>query len=147
MTEPQPPYGMDKPYGSEYSQPPQNPQYPPNQYGSVPPPGAYPNPGGYPAPGAYPGPGNPYPQPGAPYGVDPYGQPLSDKSKITAGLLGLFLGAFGVHRFYLGYTNIAIAQIAVTWLTCGIGAIWPFIDSIMILMGNVPDSDGRKLRD
>lgn len=144
MTVPQPPYGSDKPYGSdqpygsEYSQPPQNP------YGSAPPPGAYPGPGGV---NPYGQPGVPYGQPGAPYGVDPYGQPLSDKSKITAGLLGLFLGAFGVHRFYLGYNNIAIAQIAVTWLTCGIGAIWPFIDSIMILMGNVPDSDGRKLRD
>ena len=27
------------------------------------------------------------------------------KSKVAAGLLGIFLGAFGVHNFYLGYTS------------------------------------------
>jgi TM2 domain-containing membrane protein YozV len=95
-------------------------------------------------------PGQPGPQPpvaGAPYGVDPYGRPLSDKSKLTAGLLGILVGSFGVGRFYLGYTNIAIAQIAATWLTCGLGGIWPLIDGIMILMGKVPDVDGRTLRE
>jgi TM2 domain-containing membrane protein YozV len=87
----------------------------------------------------------PYP-PGAPY-VDAYGHPLSDKSKLTAGLLELFLGGFGVGRFYLGYTGIGIAQIAVTVLTCGIGGIWPFVDAIMMLTGNVRDPQGRTLRD
>ena len=52
---------------------------------------------------------------------------------MTAGLLQIFLGSFGVGRFYLGYTGIGVAQIAVTWLTCGLGAIWPLIDAIMIL--------------
>jgi TM2 domain-containing membrane protein YozV len=66
---------------------------------------------------------------------------------MTAGLLQIFLGAFGVGRFYLGYTGIGIAQIAVTWLTCGIGAIWPLIDGIMILTDKVPDSVGRTLRE
>jgi TM2 domain-containing protein/uncharacterized protein DUF2510 len=84
---------------------------------------------------------------GAPFGVDAYGRPLSDKSKILAGLLQIFVGSFGVGRFYLGYTNIGIAQIAVSWLTCGIGAVWPLIDGIMILVGKVPDSEGRPLRD
>lgn len=84
---------------------------------------------------------------GAPFGVDPYGRPLSDKSKLLAGLLQIFVGSFGVGRFYLGYTNIGIAQIAVSWLTCGIGAVWPLIDGIMILVGKVPDSEGRPLRD
>ena len=36
------------------------------------------------------------------------------KSKLAAGLLGIFLGSFGVHRFYLGFIGIGIAQIAVT---------------------------------
>ncbi len=84
---------------------------------------------------------------GAPYGVDAYGRPLSDKSKIVAGLLQIFLSTFAVGRFYLGYTNIAIAQIAVSILTCGIGAVWPLIDGIMIIMGKVPDAQGRTLRD
>lgn len=70
------------------------------------------------------------------------------KSKMAAGLLQIFLGSFGVGRFYLGYTGIGIAQIAVTWLTCGIGAIWPLIDGIMILTGSVAtDADGNPLGD
>ncbi|MCV7359795.1 TM2 domain-containing membrane protein YozV [Mycolicibacterium fluoranthenivorans] len=86
------------------------------------------------------------PQPAHP-GVDPLtGRPLSDKSKVTAGLLGILLGSFGLGRFYLGYTKLAVAQIAVTWLTLGIGGIWPFIDGILILLGKVPDVEGRPLR-
>ena len=97
-------------------------------------------------PPPYPG-NNPYPQPGAPFGVDAYGRPLSDKSKLTAGLLQLFLGGFGVGRFYLGYTNIGIAQICVTLVTCGLGNIWGLIDAIMMLTDKVPDAQGRTLRD
>src|SRR5690242_17057355 len=77
----------------------------------------------------------PAPPPGWQYQVDAYGRPLSDKSKLTAGLLGIFLGSFGVGRFYLGYTGLGVAQIAATWLTCGIGGIWPLIDAVMILVG------------
>lgn len=70
------------------------------------------------------------------------------KSKMAAGLFQIFLGSFGVGRFYLGYTGIAIAQIAVTWLTCGLGAIWPLIDGIMILSGSVTtDANGNPLKD
>ena len=119
-------------------------EYPPT------PPGPYP-----PYQGGYPGGQTPYPTsgpPGVPYAsggpyVDAYGQPLSDKSKLTAGLLELFLGGFGVGRFYLGYTGIGIAQIAVTLLTFGIGGIWPFVDAIMMLTGKVRDAQGRTLRD
>jgi TM2 domain-containing membrane protein YozV len=86
--------------------------------------------------------------PQAPYGVHPFtGIPYSDKSKMTAGMLQLFLGTFGAGRFYTGHTGMAIAQIAVVWLTCGMGALWPFIDGIMMLTGSVPDVNGRPLRD
>jgi hypothetical protein len=85
--------------------------------------------------------------PTAPYGRDPQGQPYSDKTKLVAGLLGIFLGSFGVGRFYLGYTKIGIGQIAATWLTCGLGGLWPLIDAIMMLTGKVPDAQGRPLRD
>lgn len=96
---------------------------------------------------------SPYPggQAAAPYGgpayVDAYGRPLSDKSKIVAALLQIFLSPFAVGRFYLGYTNIAVIQIVVTIFSCGIGAWWPIIDGILILMGRVPDAQGRTLRD
>jgi TM2 domain-containing membrane protein YozV len=77
--------------------------------------------------------------------VDVYGRPLSDKSKLVAGLLQLFLGGLGIGRFYLGYTNIGVLQIVVTILTCGVGALWGLIDAILIMSGNVPDADGRTL--
>jgi hypothetical protein len=84
---------------------------------------------------------------GVSYGVDPYGQPLSDKSKLVAGLLQILIGGLGIGRFYLGYTTIGVLQIVATVLTCGIGALWCLIDGIMILMGKVPDAQGRTLRD
>jgi len=126
-------------------------------------------PGGEPQPG-YPPPGDGYqqgyqdpyqqPQPGYQQGYqqpgfpgqpayDPAtGQPLSDKTKLMAGLLSILLGAFGVGRFYMGYVGLGILQIVATWCTGGLGAIWPLIEGIMILANNsIPDSDGRKLRD
>ncbi len=33
------------------------------------------------------------------------------KSKVAAGLLGIFLGAFGIHKFYLGYTKPAVIML------------------------------------
>lgn len=81
-------------------------------------------------------------------GFDPQtGQPLSDKSKLVAGLLGILLGAFGAGRFYTGHTGIAIGQIAATWLTCGLGGLWPIIDGILILVKGGTDAQGRVLRD
>jgi len=70
------------------------------------------------------------------------------KSKVAAGVLGILLGGFGVHRFYLGFVGIGIAQIAVTIVTFGIGAIWGFIEGILILTGGIDrDAQGRPLRD
>lgn len=75
---------------------------------------------------------------------------MSDKSKVAAGLLGIFLGSFGVHNFYLGYTGKAIAQLVITLATCGIGAtvsgIWGFVEGILILCGKIDkDANGRTL--
>jgi TM2 domain-containing membrane protein YozV len=82
------------------------------------------------------------------YGVDVHGRPMSDKSKLAAGLLQLFLGGLGVGRFYLGYIGIGFAQLAITVVTLGIaGWIWPLIDAILILTGKLPDAEGRTLRD
>ena len=96
--------------------------------------------------GAAGAPQGPAPQGGQ--GMGGYQQGMSDKSKMAAGLLGIFLGGFGVHRFYLGYTGIGIAQIAVTVVTCGFGAIWGLIEGILILTGSMnTDADGLQLRD
>ncbi len=66
----------------------------------------------------------------------------SNKSKLVAGLLGIFLGACGVHRFYLGYTGLGLIML----FTCGGLGIWSLIDAIMVLMGKVPDVHGRPLK-
>jgi len=100
---------------------------------------ADPNAGAYPAvaPAAYP----------AAYAGQPGAVP---KSRVTAGILGILLGGFGVHRFYLGYTNIGIIQIVVTVLTCGLGSLWGIIEGILILVKNqsfLTDAKGVPLAD
>jgi TM2 domain-containing membrane protein YozV len=74
------------------------------------------------------------------------GQPL--KSRLTAGLLGIFLGSVGAHRFYLGYPSIGVLQILVTIATCGIGGLWGLVEGVLILSGKGvrTDADGRPLR-
>lgn len=70
------------------------------------------------------------------------------KSKMAAGLLGIFLGAWGIHNFYLGFTKKAVIQIIVTLVTCGIGGIWGFVEGILILCGKIDaDADGNPLQD
>ncbi|MER5975773.1 TM2 domain-containing protein [Streptomyces sp. NPDC001857] len=133
----QPGYGYPQgggPYGY-----PQQGQQPPG----YPPPG-YPPPGGHPGAGGYPPPGGGYPgDPSAPYGYDPYGRPYSDKSKIVAGILQLFLGSFGVGRFYIGHVGLGLAQL----FTCGGLGFWALVDGIILLTSNdKTDSDGRILR-
>ncbi len=77
----------------------------------------------------------------------PVANPAEQKSKLTAGLLGIFLGGFGVHNFYLGYTGKAIAQIVLS-LCFGIGAIWGLVEGIMILTGSInKDAKGVPLKD
>ena len=111
---------------------------------------------GYPPPLGYPPAIDPY----APYGRDPAtGEPLSDRSGVVAGVLQLFFGCFGVGRFYIGSTNIAVAQLCVGLVGflgtffCLIGfpllvasGIWGIVDAIMIFTGSVKDQYGRKLR-
>lgn len=82
------------------------------------------------------------------------------KSKMVAGLLGIFLGSFGVHNFYLGYTQKAIIQVILggigiltscivigVFILTGVG-IWGLIEGIMILAGNISvDGNGNPLVD
>jgi len=70
-------------------------------------------------------------------------QPISDKSRLLAGLLGIFLGGLGVHRFYLGYIGIGIIQIILTILTLGLASLWGFIEGIVILAVGMRDAQGR----
>ena len=76
------------------------------------------------------------------------------KSKLVAGLLGIFVGGLGVHNFYLGYTNRGIQQLLLS--TIGsiiligpfIAWIWGIIEAIQILTGTVnTDANGTTLTD
>lgn len=82
------------------------------------------------------------------------------KSKMAAGLLGIFLGCFGVHNFYLGYTSKAVVQLVLSivgivfscvvvgaFLVFGIW-VWGLVEGIMILTGKInTDANGIPLTD
>lgn len=72
--------------------------------------------------------------------------PASPRSKNVAGVLQIVL-PFGVGRFYTGHVGIAIAQLLVVLFTFGLGAIWPIIDGIALLLNGGLDPYGRRLRD
>lgn len=78
------------------------------------------------------------------------------KSKMAAGLLGIFLGGLGIHNFYLGFTMKALIQLLVSVIggiiTCGIASIgisiWGLVEGIMILSGSISkDANGVPLKD
>lgn len=90
-------------------------------------------------------------QPYGAYGQQPFVQPaVGQKSKIVAGLLAIFLGSFGIHNFYLGYTGKAITQLLLTVLSVGalalVSAIWAFIEGIMILVSKPGTPSHRDAR-
>ena len=61
----------------------------------------------------------------------PTGEDIKNK-KLVAGLLGILVGGFGVHKFYLGMTTAGIIQIVLFFL-CGIGSIIGLIEGIIYL--------------
>ena len=74
-------------------------------------------------------------------------------NKIAAGICGILLGSFGVHKFILGYTTSGLIMLLVTVLSCGMA--WPVMHIIGLIEGIVyltkPDRefvrvyvDGRK---
>jgi hypothetical protein len=66
----------------------------------------------------------------------------SDRNWLVAVVLSVFLGVFGIDRFYLGYTGIGLAKL----VTIGGLGIWALIDCVLIAVRVVPDSDGLPLR-
>ena len=70
--------------------------------------------------------------------------------KLIAGLLGIFLGGLGIHRFYLGYTVIGVIQLVLCLsglLTCGITSIaaylWGLVEGILIIAGTGITKDAK----
>jgi len=63
-----------------------------------------------------------------------YGQTY--KSRTTFIVLGIFLGALGIHNFYAGYTGRAVGQLCLTILTLGylsvVSWIWAIIEICIV---------------
>ena len=68
---------------------------------------------------------------------------VSPSSRLAALLLCLFVGVFGVHRFYVGKIGTGVAMI----FTLGGLGIWTLIDFIMIVVGGFTDANGRYVLD
>ncbi|MFH6966154.1 TM2 domain-containing protein [Flavobacterium sp. FlaQc-28] len=58
--------------------------------------------------------------------------PREENKKVTAGILGILVGALGIHKFYLGYTKEGIIQILLN-LLCGLGSLIGLIEGIIYL--------------
>lgn len=87
-------------------------------------------------------------QPQQPPVVNVYNTPTSNngytyirKNKWVAFFLCFFLGAFGIHRFYVGKIGTGILWL----LTCGLLGFGSLIDLIVILCGGFRDKAGQPL--
>lgn len=76
----------------------------------------------------------------------------SNNNKLVAGLLAIFLGSLGVHRFYLGYKEIGFIQLGIFifsivlfWPTMFACWIWELIDVILIFTDKLPTANGVEL--
>ena len=70
-----------------------------------------------------------------------YNSNISDKNWLVALLLCIFVGGFGIHRFYAGKIGTGILWL----LTGGCFGIGVIVDLIMIAMSNFTDGFGRKI--
>ncbi|MBX8687658.1 NINE protein [Mycobacterium sp. 20091114027_K0903767] len=82
------------------------------------------------------------------------------KPSVAAGLLQLLFGFLGLGRFYLGYIGIGVAQLGLWiasllvwlfinmvlgWIMLAASGVWVLVEAIMMIVGAIPDSDGRRL--
>ena len=56
-----------------------------------------------------------------------------DNKKVLAGVLANMLGSFGIHKFILGYTKEGVLQILMSFFSCGLASVIPFVEGIIYL--------------
>ena len=85
---------------------------------------------------------------------------ISSRSRLATVLLALFLGIFGVHRFYIGKTRTAIVMLILSilyivtvrlWgiimvISLAVAGLWAFIDFIFAVFGIMKDREGRPIK-
>lgn len=79
---------------------------------------------------------------------------IHKRSRMVAGLLGIFLGGMGVHNFYLGYSSKGFIQVCLFFggiLTFGlstfIASLWGFVEGVLLLSGSIErDGDDQLLK-
>jgi TM2 domain-containing membrane protein YozV len=59
--------------------------------------------------------------------------PAQESKRILCGILGILLGAWGVHRFILGDATGGILRIVISIVTCGLGGLIGLIEGIIYL--------------
>jgi TM2 domain-containing membrane protein YozV len=71
-----------------------------------------------------------------------YGTYQPPKSRVVYVLLGIFLGALGVHNFYAGYVRKAAAQLCISLFTCFYGSFVSWIWAVVEVCTVNQDSEG-----
>ena len=75
--------------------------------------------------------------------------PPGTRNKTTAILLCLFLGALGIHRYYLGHKGSGTAMLLITLFSAGylswISLIWSIVDLIALCNNTLLDAENRTL--
>jgi TM2 domain-containing membrane protein YozV len=67
--------------------------------------------------------------------------PAPQKSFLLTAIFAIFLGVFGVDRFYLGKTGSALAKL----FTCGGLGVWALVDIVLVLTGKTVDKANQPL--
>lgn len=68
------------------------------------------------------------------------------KDRLTYVMLGIFLGPFGAHSFYAGFISRGLAQLAITVLTLGFGALIAWVWAVVEVCTIEKDSRGMQMR-
>ncbi len=85
---------------------------------------------------------------------------ISSRSRLATVLLTLFLGIFGVHRFYIGKIRTAIVMLILSilylvtarfWgiimvIPLAVAGLWALIDFIFAVSGIMKDKEGRPIK-
>ncbi len=56
-----------------------------------------------------------------------------ESKRVLAGVLGILFGAFGIHKFVLGYTKEGLIQILLSFISCGVLSIIGLVEGIIYL--------------